>query len=109
LLRDGDGCAATSTHARSAASHTPAAAILCRRRQVRFGVLCAQLVVPFDANDGENDDGGGLFRRVNAAEADDAPLIGEFDNGAHVGGPAVVRFLLGSGPPARCTRIGLCE
>ena len=73
---------------------------------MRFGVLRARLVVPFDADDGKNDDGGGLFRRVHAAEAHNAPLIGEVNNGAHVGGPAVVRFLLGSGPPARCTRIG---
>jgi len=53
---------------------------------VRFGILRVQLVMSFDADDGENDDRGGLFRRIRAAEAHDAPLVGEFDNGTHVGG-----------------------
>ena len=74
---------------------------------MRFGILDERRVVPFDADDRENDDGGGLLRRINAAEAHDAPLVRKLDNGAHIGGPAVVRSLPGSRHPlTRCTRIG---
>ena len=54
---------------------------------MRFGF---QLVVPLDAHHGKDDDDRGLFRRIAAAEAHNSPLVGEFDNGAHLrpgGGP----------------------
>jgi hypothetical protein len=66
---------------------------------MRFGIVGAQFVVTLDADHGEDDDGGGFVGGVDAAEAYDAPLVGEFDNSAHAG-PAVVRLLPGSGPPA---------
>jgi hypothetical protein len=73
-----------------AASHPPATAILRRRRGVRLGILGVRLVVPFNANDRQDDDGGGLFRSVRAAKAYDTSLVGKLDNGAHGGGPAIV-------------------
>jgi hypothetical protein len=48
---------------------------------VRFS---PRLVVPLDANDRKDDDGRGFFRRVAATEAHNTPLVGEFDNGAHL-------------------------
>ena len=56
---------------------------------VWFGALDVLPAMPFDAYYGKNDDGRGFLRRVYAAEAHDAPLIGEFDNGAHPGAPAL--------------------
>ena len=53
---------------------------------MRFGVCRAQLVVSLDPDDRKNDDRRGLVRHVGTAEADDAPLVGEFYNGAHGGG-----------------------
>ncbi len=59
---------------------------------VRFGTIYGRLTVSFDADDGQNDDGRGLLRRVDAPEAHDAPLIGEFDNGAHSAAQPVHRL-----------------
>jgi len=56
---------------------------------VRFSALRTRLIVSFDAYDWQNDNRRGIFRRVHAAETNDAPLIGELDNGAHLGGPAL--------------------
>jgi hypothetical protein len=53
---------------------------------MRFGICRTQLAVSLDPDDGKNDDRCGLIRHVRAAEADDAPLVGEFYDGAHVGG-----------------------
>jgi hypothetical protein len=94
-----DGLAVASMCGRLAASQPPATAILRRWRSVRFGIVDQRRIVSFDADDRENDDCGGLFGRVNTAEAHDAPLVRKLDNGAHFGGPAVVRFLPGSGHP----------
>ena len=82
-----------------AASHASATTILRRRMSLRFGLQRARLVVTLDADDGENDDGRGFFGRVDAAEAHNAPVVWELDNGAHLAGPAVVRCLPGRGPP----------
>ena len=76
---------------------------------MRFGILQNRRVVSFDTHDRENDDGGGLSRRVNATEAHDTPFVGEFDNAAHLGGPAVVRGLLASDPLAEAIRNGVCD
>jgi len=48
---------------------------------MRFGF---QFVVPLDAHHGKDDDDRGFFRRIAAAEAHNSPLVGEFDNGAHL-------------------------
>jgi hypothetical protein len=53
---------------------------------MRFGICRTQLAVSLDPDDGKDDDRRGLVGHVRAAEADDAPLVGEFYNGAHVGG-----------------------
>jgi hypothetical protein len=67
---------------------------------MRFGTLHDWRVISFDTHDWENDDGGGLSRRVNTTEAHDTPFVGEFDNAAHRGGPAIVRGLDGHGSPS---------
>jgi hypothetical protein len=63
-----------------------------------------QLVVPLDAHNRKDNDGRGFFRRDFATEAHDTPLVGEFNNGAHLGGPAVVRCLPAADPLIRCDR-----
>jgi hypothetical protein len=83
---------------RSAASQPSTTAILRRWRRVRFGILDERRVVPFDADDRENDDGSGLFRHVRAAEAHDASFVRKLDNATHGGGPAIVRSLPAADP-----------
>jgi hypothetical protein len=74
---------------------------------VGFGIFGERRVVSFDANHRENDDGGGFFRGVHAAEADDAPFIRELDNGAHVGGPSPLSAAPQRTPCLDAPRIGL--
>jgi hypothetical protein len=59
----------------------------------------------FDTDDREYDHGRRL-RCIGAAEAYDTPFIRELNNGAHGGGPAIVRTLSGTDPLPRCTRTG---
>jgi hypothetical protein len=99
--RGGIGCG------RSAASQPSTTAIFRRWRTVRFGISGKRRVVPFNANHRENDDGGGLFRRVHTAEAHDAPFIRELDNGAHVGGPSPLSAAPQRTPCPDAPRIGL--
>lgn len=54
--------------------------------------------MPLDAHDRKDDDRRGFFRSVAAPEAHYTPLVGEFDNGAHLAAPAVVRNLPAAAP-----------
>ena len=65
----------------------------------RFGILGARLVVSLDANDRKDDDRRGFVGHVRAAESHNPPLVGELDNGTHLGGPAVVLCLPGQRTP----------
>jgi hypothetical protein len=47
------------------------------------GALGDRIVISFDPNYRENDDGGGFVLRIRTAEPDDAPLVREFDKSAH--------------------------
>ena len=74
---------------------------------MRFGILDERRIMPFDADDRENDDGRGLFRCVNAAKAHDAPLVRKLDNGAHLAAqPLSAPCPAADTPLTRCTRIG---
>ncbi|MFZ2066131.1 MAG: hypothetical protein WAV27_09135 [Xanthobacteraceae bacterium] len=65
---------------RLAASHPTPAAIV--RGRLRFGLIDLGFGIPFDAYDGQNNDGRGL-RAVGSSEAHDAPFVRKFDEVAH--------------------------
>ncbi len=72
----------------------------------RFRIFGARLVMSLDADDRKDDDRRGFVGHVRATEPNNSPLIGELDNGTHLGGPAVVLCLSGqrtSCPDARAS------
>jgi hypothetical protein len=54
-----------------------------------LGVFGAQPVVPFDAYDRQDNDGGGFDGSIDTPEAYDALIVGKLENVAHGGGPAI--------------------
>ena len=72
--------------------------------RVRFGVCRTQLAVALDPDNGKNDDRRGLIRRVRTAEA---PLVGEFYNGAHVGGDPSSATCRAADPCPDAPRVGV--
>src|ERR1700677_3075099 len=76
-----------------ASPHASATAIIRRRMSARFRAFGAHFVMLLDANDRKNDDRRGLIGSLRTAKPHNPPLIGELDNGTHLGGPAVVLCL----------------
>jgi hypothetical protein len=86
-LADGTGARLHNCNILLAAPHAAAAAVVGRRRGLRFGAFIQQVAVTLDP-DNRQDDDGGRFVRVGAAKPHDASLVGEFDNDAHQPSPS---------------------
>jgi len=95
--------ALSRSRAPSTAPHPTAPALLRRRRRVRRGILDLCLV-PFDSDHRQNDHGR---RPFGAAEAHGTSVVGKFQNGTHVGGPAIIRALTAADPSADASRSAL--
>jgi hypothetical protein len=78
-----------------ASPHASATAIIRRRMSARFRAFGAHFVMSLDANNRKNNDRRGLVSVVRTAKPHNPPLVGELDNGTHLGGPAVVLCLSG--------------